>query len=553
MTRSVGIAVALLLAGVLIGGLCRADGEGDITYLLSVSFSVPMLDEWTVETVKQFNATPYHGIAARIHSGYAKTAAPTTEKFSSAVHAIRSTVAPDKEVLPWVFLDAIVAFNPAQSHRNAPKSARNIALKGIDLDDKAGLLSEFYKTWRTALKLAKGLSASGIVLDPEAYSDYGAYSINYLSAASGKTKDEVRECLSQIGARLADITKEEFPDAIIWSVFTRFELGSPGYMTIPCIFDGMLRRAIERNIPLKLVDGGETVGYAFIDLDDLKRRHDLRMMKVARYLKQYRGHLVMGCTIAPWADAAERIAWMTEGSSYKKSKLKTIRDFEPLFVELMRRYRYFWIYGAGAAPYRPLDPDNAQRYNPVIAAALEKARNLGAIPPPALVKLDNLKKARSFGKDLTAEPERWKVSGGPEASVEPLKRAEGGIGIRFRVNVDKERGQNEKYPAGWLFLNRDLGDVEKPAGILGLRFEMRFHADGWIRVGIRPKTGGGRVWVTIYPDNIGEWQKVEIPIEFFALDDIANAARLTFYVAEQWYGDDEKLVFDFRRMYFCVK
>jgi len=550
MKRKLAGAVCLL---VLLSAFAGGE-EKDVTYLMSVSFSVPSLDKWTEETVKQFHATPYDGIAANVGGSHVFGPLPKIEDFSRAAELIASSAKGEqRHVWPWIFLNRIIAPDPERGHRAWPKKRAGARFRGIDLDGSAGALKNFYGIWRMSLRLAKQLGSPGIVLDPEAYSDYSVASIRYLSKASGKSPDEVTALLRGIGARLADITKEEFPDAIIWTLFTRFE-SDPDLSTMtPILFDGLLMRAKEKNIPLTLVDGGETVGYAFINLQNLRRHHDLRALQVSRYVEKYGGHLVMGCTIAPWADARERSTWMTEWPSCVNSVFKTVGDFEPVFVELMRRYRYFWIYAASAAPYDPLKPKSAGRYNPIIAKALAEARRLGPLPPPKLPKLSDLKAAKALTKNLAGDTRLWSVRGGPEASMAALPAEEGGPGIRFVVDVNTKQRGNEKYPAGWLFLNRDLGDAGSVGAAVGIRLRMRFHQESKIRIGLREKSGAKTQWVSIRPDKVGQWQDVALPVELFALEDREGVRRVSFYVAEGWYLHGDHLVFDIKEMVFCKK
>ncbi|MEW6359617.1 MAG: hypothetical protein AB1696_24990 [Planctomycetota bacterium] len=551
--------IALSLAGLAGMTLCTmlSADEKDGPYLMSVSFSVPRLEKWTAETVDQFHASPYDGVAVKIPDAYARTPAPKLEDLSPAVQLIKSKAKPGRHVWPWIFLTRIIAPNPEKSHQSASKKKVDVGFKGMDLDGLGGALEEYCNVWRLALRLAREFGAPGIVFDPEAYNDYSVDSLRYLSQTSGKPVDEVERLLRAIGTRMADIAAEEFPDAIIWSLFTQFQV-DPDLCTMPTIlFDAMLMRAREKNIPLVLVDGGETVGYAFINLDNLDRHHKLRALQVAPLMEKYGGRLVMGCTISPWADAKERTGWMAEWPSCVNSTFKTIADFEPVFVTLMRRYRHFWIYAASAAPYDPLKPESASRYNPTLLKARAEAKRLGPLPPYEVPKLSDLANAQPFTKDLAEDAAKWSVGGGPEASPSALP-PEDGPGVRFMVNVDTNRRGEEKYPAGWLFLNRDLGDAIRGEGqpadlgeAVGLRFQIRFRQEGKIRVGLREKAGATTHWVSVFPKKAGEWKDVAIPIELFALEDRRGVTRISFYVAEGWYAHGDKLTFDIRKMAFC--
>ncbi len=253
-------------------------------YLLSVSFYTPTLDQWTDETVERLMSTPYDRMAAIVESAYAGGAPPTLQQFESALSAIAQKK-PQKHLWPWVFLNRIMGHSRSEANaavRERPVEGKEF--KGLDLDGKHGALPRFYETWRLSLRLARRLGAPGIVFDPECYSDYGCYAMSYVVQCAGIPKSAAAAAVRRIGARMADIVGEEFPQAVIFSLLTQFEQDSPGVGMVPTLFDGMLRRAIEKSVPLTVVDGGEPVGYGFVDLRQFQRQHNLRLAAVSETL-----------------------------------------------------------------------------------------------------------------------------------------------------------------------------------------------------------------------------------------------------------------------------
>lgn len=522
--------------------LCAAPiAAADAPHLISVSFAVPALDAWTAETVQRALDSPYEAFAVRLHSAYGVGPAPTVDAFGAAIERVRAAGGAG-HVWPWIFLDRIIA-RSARAHPSAPKpeAEQEKAFAGMDLDGGGGALGPYLDLWRTALRVARRLEARGVVFDAEAYSDYSVYDLPKLATLRGADIDTVREQVRTIGAVMADIAAEEFPDVVILSLFCRFEQQSPFTGTMPALFDGLLQRALERDLKLLLVDGGETVGYCFRNLDTLKRTHDARAWRLADAVRDYQGRLALGGTIAPWADPDRRTGWMTEWASCKNSEFRGIDDFAPVFTELLRRYPYVWIYAAGAAPYDPLNPAHAAVYHPVLAASLAEARRLGPVSPATLIRYapDQLESATS---DLTAG-EGWSVSGGPEAALtEPSADAPW---VRFQVKVDQQRGSGN-YPSGWLFLTRDLSGLDLDDAVM-VSFEARFGQLGRLRVGLSTVDGAEPQWDDLSPRRLGQWETFTRPLALLRPTG-APIKALVFYVAESWYADGELLTFDVRNV-----
>lgn len=338
-----------------------------------MSFSVPQLDAWSEATTQSAAATPYDGVAAPLRSAYDVGPAPTVSEFAGAAGVIRRQ-APGL-VWPWVFLNRMVADSSgAQRRAGSTGGEALVGFAGVDLDGAGGALGPFLETFRTALKVARMVGAPGIVLDPEAYSDYRIYDLTALARMRGTDPMTIRAQVDAVGSRLADIAGQEFPDVVILALSTKYDRPNPWSGFIPTLIEGLLLRVQSTGVPLTLVDGGESVGYCARDLADLRRRHEVRRERLAPVMSRFPKHLVLGGTLAPWRDSARRTGWLTTQKDCRDSAFRTVDDFAAPLSELLRQYRYVWVYGASAAPYDPLSAMDQSTYDPVLRRAIATGR-----------------------------------------------------------------------------------------------------------------------------------------------------------------------------------
>ncbi|HAY21598.1 MAG TPA: hypothetical protein DCY27_05430 [Desulfobacterales bacterium] len=276
-----------------------------------------------------------------------------------------------KHIWPWVF------FNRFIGYREEGKPASSLArkdyfsnIKGIDVYNHAGALNDFYDIFRFSLKLARNLNTPGIVVDPEIYNSLKAYSVSYVASELNKPKDEVIRSLRNIGADLADITHQEYPEAILWFFFTG--LGYPytflnpqdygTLRTCSYIIQGLLDRAKERNYNFIVVSGGELgLGYCYKSLGDLVSRINSRNSACKNILSNYH-QLQLGGTIALWDNHLLKKGWFLKGKC-GASRIYNLEGFQPLLKHLSQSYKYIYIYNSWGTGYNPFNLNSSIKYN----------------------------------------------------------------------------------------------------------------------------------------------------------------------------------------------
>lgn len=332
-----------------------------VPYLLLVTFYTPRLSDLTAQHLTALRDAPFNGVASAVVTAYNTDPVPDISAFGEALNLCKQARV---KVWPWVFMNRMIARHPeGRSHvgtRQAPEYFKRI--KAMDLDNAAGARADFLRIWRLALRLARRLDAPGIVADFEAYNNYRAYSPVWVAEQRGETVDKVIQQLRQLGADLADIVAEEYPKAVIWQLFfdpysTPYTAPDGRKVTRTCNYVnlGILDRAVEKGIPLTLIDGAETaVGYYQPSLERLKGRIDAHQAKARPFLDKYGERLQLAGTIAPYADCRRLDGWIRRAAG-DNPPWKTAADFVPLFKELFARYRWMWIYAASAARFNPYD------------------------------------------------------------------------------------------------------------------------------------------------------------------------------------------------------
>jgi hypothetical protein len=350
-----------------------------IPYLLLVTFYVPNLNSGKIDatTLSGINQSPYDGVAIKIIGACDVSVPSTFRELEETIGYLAN--GSRKHLWPWIFLNRILGLDLKRrdySHLNEQSKKYFGAISGADVYNETGALNDFLEIWRYSLRLARRLGAPGIVLDPELYNDYAMNSLITFAKKLRKSPSEIVFQLRAIGASLTDIASEEYPQATIWLLFDGLETrdyGKTGYHRTPAyLILGMMDRAKEGGLPLKVVSGGEiSIGYCPVSLADLQKKIKERNRMYRNHLEKYPSLLKLGGTIAPWHDSSEKKRWMTKGVC-GRSSLRIMEDFQPLFKELSQAYPYVWIYAAWAAGYNPFDPKVAKRYNTVIGETFGK-------------------------------------------------------------------------------------------------------------------------------------------------------------------------------------
>lgn len=349
-----------------------------LPYLLLVSFYSGTITNFGMEKIKAINESSYDGVAVMLIGAY-DTGNHSEKEFVPAVKLLKKEA--KKHIWPWIFLNRFIGYKEEGKSLSSMANKeyfRNI--NGMDIYNELGALEDFKNIFKISLIIAKELGSPGIVVDPEAYNNYRNYDISYLSKQLGKSEEEVEKRLKQVGAELVDIAEKEYPDAIIWFLFTG--LGSPErtlnpfadkkYRTVTYIVQGMLERAKEKSLKLKFVSGGgSSLGYCYESLDDLKKQIKQRENQFREVITRYQ-NLHLGGTIALWHDVRlKQKGYFTKGKC-RKSNLKNIEDFKPLVKCLLKSYQYVWVYAAMDVGYNPYDKTVALPYNNIIKDIMDK-------------------------------------------------------------------------------------------------------------------------------------------------------------------------------------
>jgi hypothetical protein len=212
----------------------------------------------------------------------------------------------------------------------------------------------------------------GIVCDLEFYNNYKEYNPIELSRQMGKTAEQTQDLLKEMGARMADAAASQYPDAILWFLFTG--LGTPAhaspepypyYMAPAYVAMGLLDEIQKKHYRLKVISGGEAgLGYCQPTLRHFQQQIQERASGFAPFLQKYSGILELGGTMTLWKDQTGR------KSICPDSDAATVDQLQPYVELLFRTYRYNWIYGSGDQGYYAFDPQNAPQFD----AAINKAK-----------------------------------------------------------------------------------------------------------------------------------------------------------------------------------
>lgn len=358
----------------------EARGHGSQTRVLMVTSFDPPLSKLTDAEVRLLNDTPFDGVAISLFGIYDGGPLPNEAALLARCAELRRLS--NKPIWPRVYLNRMIGFLPTASRRTAcfhPEYFDRI--KGFDLWNEAGARDDFLTLWRLALRAAKALGSPGIVADLESYNCGGLANPTTLAHAAGRSLAETQSALEAIGAEMADIAAKEYPEAIIWSLFTL--LGRPdwfkaGNVPLPAlhayIFKGMLERAQSGGARFRLISGGEDhLGYYSATLDALRQKIVGGSRNYERWLKRFGQQLELGGTITIWNDDSRLTGWVRQAAG-SSSPFKRFADFEPFLTELFRSYRHVWLYVPMCTDYNPFDATTAPSLNRELRQVLERSR-----------------------------------------------------------------------------------------------------------------------------------------------------------------------------------
>ncbi len=344
-------------------------------YLLLVNTAVASM--MTPEKMQQFAKSPYDGLAVAFLHAYDTSAIPAPAVMTAKIVEWKKITG--KDIWPWVYVNRMLAIDPADANPYS-KDPYFRRFAGADLDDKAGARTEFIQNWTNALRAAADSRVPGVVCDLEFYNYQKAYEIPELASRIGKTPLETTALLRQLGARMADTAAAQYPDAVLWFLFTGLThpdykvVGAESYYPAPSyIAMGLLDEVRDKHFRLKVLTGGEgSIGYCHISMDEFQEKIRDRRERMTTPLQKYQGSLELAGTMTLWSDPSAKKGWVKEypcGSS----TAATVEDLQPYLELLLHSYRYNWIYGSADGGYNAFAPESAGRFDAVIRRAEQQA------------------------------------------------------------------------------------------------------------------------------------------------------------------------------------
>lgn len=357
---------------------------GKRTYLSLITFYTPALvnlDPEQQQQLRVLNDSAYAGVAMPLVGSYYTGPIPDFEDLIPRMALAAGTL--DLDIWPWVALNRMIGSpKHSQGHPARPAAAVEYfqRIPILDLDNETGARADFLKLFRIAARAARRWGSPGLVIDPEAYNNYLAYRVSYVAQQRGESVAQTIAKCEALGADMARIVEEEYPECIVWTLFTRLDenFAKPGdsgriYTTPAYIIKGFLDYAQHHRVPCKCLCGGEVaLGYYNRNPEALRAKIAQRDAKMAWALQTWPEHLFLAGTISPYHDHTLLTGWI-KNSAGDDPELKTIEDFRSMFRTLFDAYDWVWVYAASAARAGPYDPQNNARYSAVYRAALDEA------------------------------------------------------------------------------------------------------------------------------------------------------------------------------------
>jgi len=339
-------------------------------YLLLVNTAVAfMMNE---AKFRQFDQSPYDGLAVAFLHAYDTSAVPTVASMDSQMKEWKRYTR--KDIWPWVYINRMLGMSADEknSHSDVPYFR---AISGIDLDDSLGAQADFLRIWRNSLAAARDSNMPGIVCDLEFYNYYREYDIGELAHKTSRTPREAAEGLKMIGVRMADVAAQEYPGATLWFLFTGFThagyktYDNVGYYPSPTyIAMGLLDEIALKRMHLKVLTGGEaSLAYCHDTLEDFRSAITKRDSDLKLTLEKYKGVLEMAGTMTLWSDRAANQVCKTASAG-------SVEELQPYLELLFRSYRYNWIWGSADGNYLAFAPESAPRFDAVIRHAQAEVR-----------------------------------------------------------------------------------------------------------------------------------------------------------------------------------
>jgi hypothetical protein len=349
----------------------KANKQMGDRYLLLVNTAIAQF--MTDDKFRQFDKSSYDGIAVAFLHAYDTSPVPPVAEMDRQLAAWKKITS--KDIWPWVYLNRMIGSNLAEKNHYADNPYFN-AIVGADLDDSKGALSDFLAIWGNSMAAARDSSVPGVVCDLEFYNNYKEYDISEMASKRGKTPVQIAEGLKRVGARMADVASQIYPNSTIWLLFTALTHagykkidGVPYYPSPAYVSIGMLDEIMSKKLPVRVLAGGEgSIGYCHESIPEFNTAIAKRQFDLSSDLTKYAGVLELGGTLALWSDRTAKKEWLAEGAC-GASEANTIEDLEPYIEQLLKTYRYNWLYATSEGNYYPFSPSSAPRFDAVIRKA----------------------------------------------------------------------------------------------------------------------------------------------------------------------------------------
>jgi hypothetical protein len=328
---------------------------------------------FTPERLELFDKSPYDGVAIQFVGAYETIPPPSATQMVAQISGAKKST--KKDLWPWVNLNRMVGRDP-NSDNHYGQDPYFYRIQGADLENKSGAQDDFIQIWQNSLRAARDVKAPGITVDLEFYSNYKAYDPFVLAKQVGISPQETQDLLKKVGARMADTAAKEYPNAVLWFLFT--DLGQLGdyvvdgvkyYPSPAYVVMGLLEEIRAKGYHLKVIDGGEVgIEYCSLNLSHLRRKIDDQAKAFAPHLERYKSSLELAGTMILWKDRESKMDFMATGPC-SKSEAATVEDLQPYLEMILKSYRYNWIYATYYAGYDPFHPRSAPRFDAMIRKA----------------------------------------------------------------------------------------------------------------------------------------------------------------------------------------
>ncbi len=348
--------------------------------LIFLGFGGEFYKDLGEEKINSLADSPFDSFATKMVGAYDNPEV-SSEGYSNVIKLINSqSDKTKKEFWPWLFFNSFVECNEDRKWAYREWCSE---IKGMDLWDEQGALSEFYDLLEVSLKTARQTGAGGIIIDPEPYSTTGLYNTTALARRmemEGET-DKIKKRLEEIGSEMADRIDKEYPDSVILFLFTDPNNYKKSYMWLRStniIAKGMLERAKEENYSFKVVDGGETnISYLHQSFEDLENRLKKQEEELMPFIEEY-PHFLLGGTKGLYLKADELMKDKSWDNWYQENgtQIETIEDHVPLLELLFKTREYVWLYGSARSHdnddkiFNEWDREVAEPFDRVISQAL---------------------------------------------------------------------------------------------------------------------------------------------------------------------------------------